>query len=60
MSDQEKEIKVENNGESVFKRAFRKQVQNTESFNEEKLRFEIDLRVQGVLEDVIIKDSKNK
>ena len=35
-----------------------KQMQNTESADEEKPRFEIDLQVEGVLEDVILIDEE--
>ena len=35
-----------------------KQMQNTESADEEKPRFEINLQVEGVLEDVILKDEE--
>ena len=37
-----------------------KQMQNTESADEEKPRFEIGLQEEGVLEDVILKDEEQR
>ena len=52
-----KKIKVETT-DNQCSAGVRKQMQNTESSDEEKPRFEIDLRVEGVLEDVILKDEE--
>ena len=54
MSDQEREIQRETTDEQCPTGVW-KQITNTRSSVEEKPKFEIDLLVEGVLEDVILK-----